>query len=617
MAFSSNENAMTLIQEQELIGFWDWEISSRKKYLSPVIKQMLGYEEHEILNDPDAWINLILKEDQQSVINSYQKHVSSRGAYPYEVRARFRHKNGSIVHILSKGKITEWDYMGNPVRMIGYDTDVTGIIKEFTALEERNEQFKTVIDIMNAGIWSYDVYKGKQYWSDNFYNAIGYNAGEIAPTYFNLLHVLTHPEDNGKLVKAIDDQVKHKIPYSIDVRLQNKEGVYNWFETSGKVSYNEENRPSKITGFIVKRKEGVETAALTEVAAEPPVKLPVSGEFEYDLNRARFTFSKEVMGILELGEDAPLKFEPVNNMFTDASQEAFQEGFNKAVYARENYEIILTCTTPKGYVKTLREKAGPVIDNTGKVIALKGTIEELESRKATEAELSGGVSGQIAEQNKRLLNFAHIASHNLRSHASNLQMILQVLGSTQNEEERKFCLDSLEKIASSLSKSISNLNDLMAIETELNISRIPISFKEVLNNVTGTLSQQINDTKAVIESDFSKCPIIDYVPAYIESILLNLVSNAIKYRSQQRPPHIVLRTYMEDGKTFLTVKDNGMGIDLNKHKDKLFRMHQTFHNHPDSRGIGLLITKNQVEAMGGTIGVESEPGTGTTFTIKF
>jgi len=605
---------MALIQEQELIGFWDWDISSRKKNLSPVIKQMLGYEEHEIPNDPDSWINLIVKEDQQTVISTYQKHVASKGAFPYEVRARYRHKNGSIVHVLSKGKITEWDYMGNPVRMIGYDTDVSGIVKEYRSLEERHDQYKTVIDIMNAGIWSYDIYKGNQYWSDTFYNAIGYNAQEIAPTYFNLLHVLTHPEDNGKLLKAIDDQVKYKTPYSLDIRLQNKEGLYDWFETSGKVNFNDEDKPSKITGFIVKRKEKIEMPTVAVTA--PVIQLP-SGEFEYDLNRARFSFSKEVMEILELDENSSLKFEPVNNMFTDESQGAFQDGFNKAVYAKENYDIILTCTTPKGHVKTLKEKAGPVIDSTGKVIAIKGTLEELQSRKASEAELSGGTTGQVAEQNKRLLNFAHIASHNLRSHASNLQMILQILSTTQNEEEKKFCLDSLEKISGSLSKSISNLNDLMSVETDLTISRIPIAFKEVLNNITGTLAQQINDSGAVIESDFSKCPIIDYVPAYIESIMLNLVSNAIKYRNPQRAPHIVLRSFMENGKTTLTVKDNGMGIDLNKHRDKLFRMHQTFHNHPDSRGIGLLITKNQVEAMGGTINIESEPGIGTTFTIRF
>src|SRR6202008_3239019 len=145
-------------------------------------------------------------------------------------------------------------------------TDVSGIVKEYRSLEERHDQFKTVIDIMNAGIWSYDIYKGNQYWSDTFYNAIGYNAQEIAPTYFNLLHVLTHPEDNGKLLKAIDDQVKYKTPYSLDIRLQNKEGMYNWFETSGKVNFNDEDKPSKITGFIVKRKERIEMPAMVATA---------------------------------------------------------------------------------------------------------------------------------------------------------------------------------------------------------------------------------------------------------------------------------------------------------------------------------------------------------------
>jgi len=622
MEISSTENAITLIQDQNLIGFWDWDISSRKKYLSPVFKTMLGYEDDEISNDPDTWINLIIKEDQPVVINSYQKHVSSKGHLPYEVKARYRHKNGGIVHILSKGKVTDWDYMGNPVRMIGYYTDVTGIIKEYTVLEERHDQFKTVIDMMNAGIWAYDIYKGKQYWSDNFYNAVGYNAGEITPTYFNLLHVLAHPEDNTKLVAAIDAQIKHKTPYALNIRLQNKEGIYNWFETSAKVSYNEENKPTKITGFILNKKHKEEEAQPVTVKQEENIsiqtekKLP-QGNFEYDLNRAKFIFSKEVMDILELPEDASLKFDRIDNMFTEESKEEFQKGFNSAVYSKEDYEIILICTTPEGNIKTIKEIGFPVIDTTGKVTALRGTIQELSSRKAMPSEISDVNYGQIADQNKRLLNFAHIASHNLRSHASNLQMILQVLSSSQSEEEKKFCMDSLEKISVSLSKSISNLNDLMAVETELNKTKTPIAFKDVLANVTGTLSQQINDTKAIIDSDFSKGPVVEYVPAYIESIILNLVSNALKYRHPQRIPHIQLRSYFENGHTMFTIKDNGMGIDLTRHKDKLFRMHQTFHNHPDSRGIGLLITKNQVEAMGGTIDVESEPGTGTKFTIKF
>src|SRR5206468_12081155 len=98
------------------------------------------YDDDEIHNDPDSWINLILKDDRPLVINAYQKHIVSKGTYPYDVKARYRHKNGSIVYILSKGKVTEWDNMGNPVRMIGYFTDVTSIIKEYAGLEERYDQ---------------------------------------------------------------------------------------------------------------------------------------------------------------------------------------------------------------------------------------------------------------------------------------------------------------------------------------------------------------------------------------------------------------------------------------------------------------------------------------------
>lgn len=616
MEVGRTENVMTLIREQELIGFWDWDIPLQKKYLSPVIKNMLGYEAHEIADDQDAWINLILKEDQPHVIQAYQKHVASKGADPFEVKLRFLHKNGRIVQVLSKGKITGWDYMGNPVRMIGYDTDITGFVDDYTSLKDQNEQLQTVIDLVNIGVWSYDIYKGNQYWSENFYKAIGYNENEIAPSYFNLLHLLSHPDDNAEFIKAIDNQVKHKTPYTLNIRLQRKDGSYELFETSAIVD-DKDGRPDKITGYIIKKKEDAQPAQTAkDKAAEATAPLP-SGDFEYDLNRARFTFSPEALAILELQVDTPVKFEPVNKMFTEESQETFQEGFNKAVYNREPYEITLTCQTPNGHIKTIKEKAIPVIDSTGRVTALKGTIEELESRDINPKELLGIVAAQVSDQNKRLLNFAHIASHNLRSHASNLQMILQVLNSSQSEEERKFCLDSLEKISGALSKSIGNLNDLMAVETDLNKARVPIAFKEVLANITGTLSQQIRETNAVVKSDFSKSPIIDYVPAYIESIILNLVSNAIKYRHPQRSPNIFLHTYTENGKIILTVQDNGMGIDLKKHRDKLFRMHQTFHNHPDSRGIGLLITKNQIEAMGGSIDIESEPGTGTTFIIIF
>lgn len=104
---------------------------------------------------------------------------------------------------------------------------------------------------------------------------------------------------------------------------------------------------------------------------------------------------------------------------------------------------------------------------------------------------------------------------------------------------------------------------------------------------------------------------------YLDSIVLNLITNSIKYCSPDRDSYVLLECVETENIVQLIVKDNGIGIDLKKNGHKLFGMFKTFHAHPDARGVGLFITKNQVEAMGGKIEVESEIGVGTTFKITF
>jgi signal transduction histidine kinase len=106
------------------------------------------------------------------------------------------------------------------------------------------------------------------------------------------------------------------------------------------------------------------------------------------------------------------------------------------------------------------------------------------------------------------------------------------------------------------------------------------------------------------------------VPAYIESIFLNLTTNAIKYRDPEKEPTLTIQSYIEDQFIVLSVEDNGKGIDLERYGNKIFGMYKTFHGNKDARGIGLFITKNQIESMGGTIEVESEVGVGTKFRVK-
>ena len=104
-------------------------------------------------------------------------------------------------------------------------------------------------------------------------------------------------------------------------------------------------------------------------------------------------------------------------------------------------------------------------------------------------------------------------------------------------------------------------------------------------------------------------------PAYLESIMHNLISNALRYCHAERNPRISIKGFQENNTYILEISDNGIGIDLDKNGDKIFGLYNTFSNSTNSRGIGLFITKNQVEAMGGRIKVKSEIGKGSTFKI--
>jgi signal transduction histidine kinase len=131
------------------------------------------------------------------------------------------------------------------------------------------------------------------------------------------------------------------------------------------------------------------------------------------------------------------------------------------------------------------------------------------------------------------------------------------------------------------------------------------------------LSAPIIASNATIINTVEKNILVNYNAAYLESILLNLISNAIRYRHHERKPEITISSFLENGKLVLQVSDNGIGIDLKRHGEKIFGMYKTFTNNPEARGIGLFITKNQIDAMGGRILVESEPNVGTVFKIYF
>jgi PAS domain S-box-containing protein len=250
----------------------------------------------------------------------------------------------------------------------------------------------------------------------------------------------------------------------------------------------------------------------------------------------------------------------------------------------------------------------------GKPNMLRGIMIDITQSKEAENELNNSFE-IVSEQNKRLLNFSYIVSHNLRSHTSNIASIVSFLENTDSQEEKNEMLQLLKTVSNSLNETMLHLNEVINIRTNISLVLMPLNLNEYISTALNVLNEQISKNDISILSHVPLDTIINYNPAYLESILYNIISNSIRYRHPDRTAIIKISYHIENNLKFLEISDNGIGIDLIKNADKLFGMYKTFTTNSESKGIGLFITKNQIDAMGGTITVESEPNIGTTFKI--
>ncbi|HXL56830.1 MAG TPA: PAS domain-containing sensor histidine kinase, partial [Chitinophagaceae bacterium] len=318
----------------------------------------------------------------------------------------------------------------------------------------------------------------------------------------------------------------------------------------------------------------------------------------------------------EVSIDVVPDMQLLNSLYTEEAMGILYKAIDEAVTQKKEYDLELLSVTFLGHKKWLRGIGKPVIDENGNVVGLRGTVQDINEKKLQDMELQKSTS-VIDSQNQRLYNFAHIVTHNLRTHAGNIGSILSLIEMADDADEKEELIMSLYRISSALNDTLEHLNDVAKIQTEISATKVSMQFGQIFNKIVDVLKPTINETGTSIHSDFSQANEIHYIPAYLESIMLNLLSNAIKYKHPERKPFITVKSFTKDNRIFLEVGDNGSGINLIKYKDKLFGMYKTFHAHPDARGIGLFITKNQIEALGGNITVESEPGKGSTFLVQF
>jgi light-regulated signal transduction histidine kinase (bacteriophytochrome) len=225
-------------------------------------------------------------------------------------------------------------------------------------------------------------------------------------------------------------------------------------------------------------------------------------------------------------------------------------------------------------------------------------------------------STNLERTNRQLEEFAYISSHDMKSPITSLLGMLTLMRQKEAvKPEHRHLFELAANSALQMQKNITALNDIIAFRKTLIIEREKIDLEEALQEVESRIMDMIISSGAVITADFSGCRFVNYPAVHLKSIFQNLLTNAIKYKQEDKPPIIDIKSFREGNFIVLEVSDKGMGIDMEQYKDKIYGLFQRFHPHIEGVGIGLHMIHSIIESYGGKIFIESEVNRGTTFKI--
>lgn len=502
------------------------------------------------------------------------------------------------------------------------------IVTDLTELKKKEEQhaiedqkFRLLAENIPGVIYlcKNDEHYSMIYLNDAIEDLTGHAANDFTMGNVNFAQ-LFHPDDRRIIFDSVDEALRTRQRFDLKYRIKHKSGEWRWVEEVG-VGVYANDKLLLIEGFIRNiTKQQLAEEKLQKVAEENlkvfnnPVSLHCVAGFDGYFKR----LSPSWTNFLGWSEDE-LKSRRFIEFVHPEDVKATAD-VSLALRAGENVNLFENRYLCKdGSYRWLLWGSSSDIKHE----LIYASAIDITERKRSEEELLKSkislesIAGRLQEQNRQLDEFAHIISHNLRSPVANIQALIGLLSDESSVDDYKLIFDKLKNVSKNLSETMSDLMDTMKVRENTSVEKTELRFKDILDKVVQSLEGDLILAEASVTFDFNSASTLFYPKAYLESIFQNLLTNALKYRSPMRRPMIHFTSLESNGRIELRVRDNGLGIDMEKFGDKLFGLHKTFHAHEEARGVGLFLIKTQVEAMGGSISAESQVDHGTTFIIRF
>lgn len=488
-------------------------------------------------------------------------------------------------------------------------------------IKESNEKYDIVAKATSDTIWDWKIQEDNFNWNKGIEVIFGYTQEEVGSSstwWFEKIH----PEDSIKMSIKLYSFIEQKTEnWQDQYRFKCANGSYKYVLDKGFLLKDEEGKAVRMIGAIqdiTKQKEEEQRLKLLETVITQSKDSIIITEPDFKNSEIpKIIYVNPAFSVMS-GYPIDEIIGKTPNIFKGPNSD--KEEYRKLIDALKKKQECLIETI--SYKKNKEEywvrfSMIPIYDTENELSHWISIQRDVSEEKKQEKEKEQLIR-ELTQNNKDLKQFSYITSHNLRAPLSNLTGLLNLIEDIPIEnQELKEIINGFSKSTHLLNDTVNDLVKVIIIKDNPSIQKEAVLLKEIFENVFNQLSFQIELYKPIIKLNFEKVSVLNTNKAYIESIMLNLLTNAIKYKSENRQLKITINASEVDDIVYLTFQDNGIGIDLERNRDKVFGLYQRFHNYPDSKGLGLYLVKSQVETMGGTISIESEVNKGTTFTLTF
>ncbi|HEA23555.1 MAG TPA: PAS domain S-box protein [Pricia antarctica] len=608
------EELLLKAEQVARIGGWEVDMTTNKVYWTEVTKEI-----HEVAKNftptIEQGINFYKEGESRDTITLLFSEALANGT-PWDTELMITTAKGKELWVRARGEAEMVN--GKCSRIYGTFQDIDDQKKFALNYKEVTDKLTAATVGANFGIFNFDIVNNVLTWDESMYRIYGVKEEDFSGE-FEAWRSGLHADD----IERCDNEVAMSLSGE-----KSFDSEFRIIWPNGEVRH--------IRGIVIIQRDA-EGNAIKMIGTNWDVTELKNTQLELKKSQDSFSgaFENSNTGMALVGlDDDWIKVnqslcnslgytedELMQTSFKDishpddykASSELLQELKNNE---RQSFQIEKRYYHKKGHLIYAILMVTAVRNIEGELSHFVKQVMDISHRKIAEKKMSRMVE-VTSEQNESLLNFAHIVSHNLRSHSSNLSMLSGFLSTEENETERKNLLRMLVDASESLNETVLHLNEVVQVKVGAIDKMKRVNLRKTIKNVKKNLGLLLKDKNTSCTMDIPENLTINAIPAYVDSILLNLFTNSIKYSSPERPPKIVISTENIANHTVLTFSDNGLGIDLKRHGKKLFGMYKTFHRNKDAKGIGLFITKNQIEAMNGRIEVESKVDVGTTFKLYF